>query len=210
MSDYLWDPSAEADPDVEEFEEALSHIRYRPGIPELPEPLEKAFQERRPGRSPQLLAAAAALAFMLLASGLWLGWQTNQRRAHPAQVANSNESFGAPDEIAKGEETAGQSGNEMQQMKGTVQLQKPLRDVWRCAPVRKRRVITDGGYEVRSPSAIQPVTKAPEQNLYASNAANGEAAKEQIMLALQISSAKLSLAQRLAQGTAARQSKLNP
>jgi hypothetical protein len=204
MSDYLWDPSAEADPEVEEFEEALGHIRYRPGIPELPERLERAFQERRPRRSPQLLAAAAALAFMLLASGLWLGWQTNQRRAQPAQVAGSNESFGSPGEIAKGDETVKQPGNEMREPIRAIQLQKTRRDAGRRTAMRKRREIIDDRYDARIPAAIQAVSKTPEQNLYASNGTNGEAAKEQIMLALQISSAKLSLAQRLAQGNAAR------
>ena len=211
MSDYLWDPSAKADPEVEEFEEALSYIRYRPAIPELPEPLERAFQERRTRRSPRLIAVAAALAFMLLALGLWLAWQTNHRGAQTVQVAGSNENLGLPDEMAKGERTIRQPGKEVQELNITVRLQKTRRDVRRRAPAQKRGEIADRSESVRSPSAIRPVmVKSPERDLYASNAAKGKAAKEQIMLALQISSAKLSLAQRLAQGVTARQGRLNP
>ena len=71
--DYLWDKSGEPDPEVERLEKALGSLRYR--RPAEPLPLPAAAPTRRSFRlsfSPAL-AAAAALLFLILAGGVWLG-----------------------------------------------------------------------------------------------------------------------------------------
>ncbi len=64
--DYLWDGSGEPDPAVERLERALSPLRSERPAPELP-----AAAGRRPFGG-MLAALAAAAAFLLAVSGLWL------------------------------------------------------------------------------------------------------------------------------------------
>jgi hypothetical protein len=211
MSDYLWDPSAEADPEVEEFEEALSCIRYRANTSKLPERLESAIGARHTFRSSHLFAVAASVALLMLAFGVWLSWNNYQKQASLVQVAGGNQNYVLRDEAPKTNAGFEQSRDMILTTETTSELQKPRPKLQRNATPRKPLEKPDNGYNNGgSASSRVMVTKMPVRNLYASNAVNGEAAKEQIMLALQISSAKLSLAQRLAQGNAARQSKLNP
>lgn len=204
MSDYLWDPSADADPEVKEFEEALSAIRYRAGTPELPNRLENALRMRRPKRLSWLLAAAAALAFVLLTSGLWLSWQPDQRRALPTQqAAGSNKNSSPLGAGPRGETAAAPRGDEAYESKETAQVGKSRRDVLGDGPARKRGGASAGGNKGgRRMAARSPAARAPGRELYVSDAASGEAAKAQIMLALQITSSKLGLAQRMAQKNA--------
>jgi hypothetical protein len=204
MSDYLWDPSADADPEVEEFEEALSAIRYRAGTPELPDRLEDALRMRRPKRISWLLAAAAALAFVLLTSGLWLSWRPDQRRALPTQQAAGSNENSSPLGAASGGETAAQPrGDGAHQSRETAHVGNSRRDVLGDRPARKRGEASAGGNKAgRRAAARSPAARAPGRELHGSDAASGEAAKAQIMLALQITSSKLGLAQRMAQKNA--------
>lgn len=202
MSDYLWDPSADADPEVEEFEEALSALRYRDGAPELPARLENALRVRRPKRRRWLLAAAAALAFVLLASGLWLGGRPDQRRATPTQqAAGSSENSNPPGPGSKGV-TAAPRDDEADRSGEKAQVGKLRRDVGSRGPARKRGEANAGGNKAGTrPATRPPAAPIPGSDLYVSSA-SGEAAKAQIMLALQITSSKLGLAQRMAQKNA--------
>jgi hypothetical protein len=204
MSDYLWDPSGDADPEVEEFEEALSAIRYRAGTSELPERLENALRMRRPKRLPWLLAAAAALAFVLFTSGLWLSWRPNQRRALPTQQAVGSNENSTPLGTSPGSETkAPPRGDEAHEPRETAQVGKSRRDVLSNGPARKQGEASAGGNKTgRRKGARSPAARTPGRELYVSDAASGEAAKAQIMLALQITSSKLGLAQRMAQKNA--------
>ncbi len=204
MSDYLWDPSADADPEVEEFEEALSVIRYRAGTPELPERLEIALRVRRPKRLPWLPAAAAAMAFLLLTSGLWLSRPSNQRRALPAQQAAGSKENSSPPRTGSGGETqAPPRGGEAHESKETAQVGKSRRDALSSGSARKRGESSAGGNKAgRRAAARSAAARAPGPESYVSDAPSGEAAKAQIMLALQITSSKLGLAQRMAQKNA--------
>lgn len=205
MSDYLWDPSAdEADAEVEEFEEALSVMRYRADTPEVPPRLEQALGLRRRRRFPRLLAAAAALAFMLLASGLWLSFRSGRRPTPPAQQAAAVvESFGPTGGGANGEGSA-PPGDKAHGLKAAAEPRKTRRDARRQVPMRKRAEALAGGGDAGKPPAIRtPAAGDRGRDLYATNVASGEAAKAQIMLALQIASSKLSMAQRMTQGKVA-------
>ena len=206
MSDYLWDPSADADPEVEEFEEALSVIRYRSTTPELPERLENALRVRRPKRLPWLLAAAAAVAFLLLTSGLLLSWRPSQRRALPAQQAAGSKENSSPPRTGSGGETeAPPRGGEAHEPRETAHVRKSRRDVSSNGSARKRGEAGAVGNKAgRRAAARSPAARTPGRESYVPDAASGEAAKAQIMLALQITSSKLGLAQRMAQKNAAR------
>ena len=202
MSDYLWDPSADADPEVEEFEEALSAIRYRPGTPELPARLENALRVRRPKRLRWLLAAAAALAFVLLASGLWLSGRPDRGRTiYTQQAAGGSENSSPLGPGSKGI-AAAPRGGEADRFVEKAQVGKLRRDVGSRGPARKRGEANAGGNMTGTrPPTRPPAAPAAGSDLSVSEA-GGEAAKAQIMLALQITSSKLGLAQRLAQKSA--------
>ena len=60
--DYLWDKSGEPDPQIQQLEEILGTLRYRP------RPLQLAPRRHYLG----LLAIAATVAIALLAGGFWL------------------------------------------------------------------------------------------------------------------------------------------
>jgi len=89
--DYLWDKSGEPDPEIQQLEEILGTLRYRP------QPLKLAqHSSTARGRYLSLLAIAATIAVALLAGGLWL--QT--RNTEPAIPAVA---FAAPAVPAIGE-----------------------------------------------------------------------------------------------------------
>jgi hypothetical protein len=203
MSDYLWDPSADADKEVEEFEDALSALRYRAGAPELPERLENALQVRRPKRLRWLLAAAAALSFVLLTSGLWLSWRPDKGRALPTQQAAGSNENSSPLGAAFRGETAAARGDKAHESGETAQVGKSRHYGLSSRHVRKHNEASAGGNRAgRRKVARSPAAEAPRREVYAADAASGEAAKAQIMLALQITSSKLGLAQRMAQKNA--------
>jgi negative regulator of sigma E activity len=64
--DYLWDKSGEPDPQIQELEQILAPLRYRP------KPLVM------PRRNYVPLAIAATLLVALLAGGLWLKFRTQE------------------------------------------------------------------------------------------------------------------------------------
>jgi len=64
--DYLWDKSGEPDPEIQQLEEILGTLRYRPRPLNLP---------RRRNYIP-LLAIAATVVMALLAGGLWIQIQS--------------------------------------------------------------------------------------------------------------------------------------
>ncbi|MBI3491267.1 MAG: FecR domain-containing protein [Acidobacteria bacterium] len=81
-NDYLWDPSATPDPDVERFERALGRLRSTPPVPVLADMVRRKPDATGPIRwrtarflAPSL-AAAAAVALMIAST-----WQTTRSAA---------------------------------------------------------------------------------------------------------------------------------
>ena len=74
--EYLWDKSGEPDPEVQQLEEILGTLRYRPRPLEIPKQL---GGERRRWYLPAL-AVAAAVALVIVATGLWLRIQKQQTK----------------------------------------------------------------------------------------------------------------------------------
>ena len=80
--DYLWDKSGEPDPQIQELEQILKPLRYRPKPLELPNEFPTARQ-----RNYLPLAVAATVLIALLITGLWLRLRT--QKSEPPQEARS-------------------------------------------------------------------------------------------------------------------------
>jgi hypothetical protein len=86
---YLWDRSGEPDAEVQELEELLGSLRYKPKPLEIPAHI-------RPGRRQSLLPAmamAAAIALFAVLMGVWFSFN---RRQSPALTATNNSRIDQP------------------------------------------------------------------------------------------------------------------
>ncbi len=93
--DYLWDGSGESDPEIEKLEGLLGRYRSERPAPELPETPVVPF---RPRRSAMLVpyAAAAAIALLSLALGLWLLTRQETAPSAPNRATNPDVAPSAP------------------------------------------------------------------------------------------------------------------
>jgi hypothetical protein len=177
-NDYLWDRTGDPDTEVQQLEDVLGTLRYQPRPFVLPAAIEPA--QRR--RFSPALAIAATIALMILAGGIWL-------RLHRQPISS-------PDNISQaGKVGTGQLPSAVPSSTATpVETVKPSeRDS--DALVRQRNPSGQRGraarHSNRSDSRLTMVTAAQR--------AEAEAAKDQLMLALRVVSAKLNLAQRKTQ-----------
>lgn len=76
--DYLWDKSGEPDPQIQELEQILAPLRYRPKPLELPVVRQRNYLP---------LAIAATVLIALLLTGMWLRLRT--QKSEPPQEAKS-------------------------------------------------------------------------------------------------------------------------
>jgi hypothetical protein len=83
--DYLWDKTGEPDPEIQKLEEVLGALRYQPKPLEIPQDL--LAPRKRTNHFP-LLAIAATVLLALLAAGVWLRVRTQRdSQPHQAKVA---------------------------------------------------------------------------------------------------------------------------
>lgn len=170
-NDYLWDRSGEADAEVQELEDVLGTLRYQPRRLELPAEVQPAPRSRFfvP------LAVAATIALMILAAGAWIRFDRHQV---------------SPPDIAKERVNSNQA----------LVASTPT-------PVRPDELIT-GSANQASPGVVERRRNLPPRNtnrnnipvrrdeMTATQRVEAEAAKDQLLLALRVASAKLNLAQR--------------
>jgi hypothetical protein len=94
--DYLWDKSGEPDPEIQQLEEILGTLRYRPRPLELPRDLRP---HRRRNYFPAL-AIAATVMLSLLAGIIWLRARTDnvpqQQQAHAPVLPPPSEEKAIP------------------------------------------------------------------------------------------------------------------
>src|ERR1041384_857642 len=164
---YLWDRTGEADAEVQRLEELLSTLRYQPKLLRIPSSITIGRK-----RSYGWLAIAAAVAFMVIAAGVWLRVRTlkstppaeasrDQRLAPLAPNAPSSE----PERVAVNKEPA--------------------------TPNIVRQPQRIAGTTIHKLRARHEAPRLTTQEL---------AQKEQLLTALRLVSAKLNLVQRKSQG----------
>lgn len=183
--DYLWDRTGEPDPEVQQLEDVLGTLRYQPQPLVLPDGLQP---RRRRGHVPPL-AIAATVALMILAGALWLRFQRRQMTMETTQIGPK-----AIEQKTVGpRETASPSTGPRDQQAAVN------RD--RQAGNQKRRPPARPVYGVAKHLNKQKDNQISSDVMTAAQREEISAAKEQLVLALRLASAKLNLAQRKAQGT---------
>ena len=184
-ADYLWDRTGEPDPEIQQLEEILGTLRYQPRPLEIPAGLHIG-RDRSFFRSHAApLAIAATVAMLLLGLGLWLGLQRLQR---------------SPQQIVKSPDTP-----QVQPVSSPDEKQNSALAVSSPEPERKR--IDESPRRHVNPSRFardsrrDRNTAVKDQQLTLKQQQEARAAKDQLMLALRVTSMKLNLAQRKAQST---------
>jgi hypothetical protein len=175
-NDYLWDRTGEPDAEVQQLEEVLGTLRYQPEPFQLPAAVQAAPRRR----FFSALAIAAALAFMILAGGIWLSLHRQQASAPDNIVKTPKEresrqpvNTSSPESTVERVRTLDKNPDEL------AAQRKP-------APRRNRAP----RHADRNDSPLL------RDEMTAAQRAEAEAAKVQLMLALRVVSAKLNLAQR--------------
>lgn len=188
-NDYLWDRTGEPDPEIQQLEEILGTLRYQPRPLEIPEGL-KVGRERSFFRGFAVpLAIAAAIATLLLGLGLWLGLQRLQR-SEPRQIVKNSASPAVvnPNPV----ETPADKKQNL-----TVAVSPPMSEKTHIDESSRH-----AGNPARLPGNSSRIRNAMlRDQLNARQKQEAEVAKNQLMLALRLTSAKLSLAQKKAQST---------
>jgi hypothetical protein len=176
-NDYLWDRTGEPDAEVQELEEVLGTLRYQPQPLSLPEDVQmKDSRKWYP-----LLAIAATIALVALALGIWLRVQPRQP-AQPDRFANKNSNTEEPQVVAPKDSPSPQL------------LKSP--EPKEVIPNAPRTPSHNRSTLARHLNRTRPSRQ--EEQMNAANRAEAEAAKQQLMLALRVVSAKLNFAQRKA------------
>jgi len=199
--DYLWDKTGEPDPEIQQLEEILGTLRHQPRPLEIPADLKT---DPRPGffsgLAPRLvpgLAIAATIVVVLLGLGLWLGLQRLQRGQPPAAAKAPK----TPAPISNPGSTAPNTPNEKQNEVVTLpDSDQKQSDGPRRHPVNPP-LLTANANRARN-EARKAVVKNPE--LAVNELQEGKAAKDQLMLALRVASAKLNFAQKKMQNPSPR------
>lgn len=90
--DYLWDKSGEPDPEIQELEEILGTLKYKPRPLAIPADL---LLPRRRSYRP-LIAIAAAVLFALLAAAVWVGVRQSERSTPEFVINDAGKSTPGP------------------------------------------------------------------------------------------------------------------
>jgi hypothetical protein len=185
--DYLWDKTGEPDPEVQELEELLGALRYRPKPLDIPAGLQVGRERSFFRDSAPRLAIAATIVMLLLGLGVWLGLQRLQRNRAPELAKSKDGLLAKPDAIDQS--TLNPDQNAVVASPNKIGLQPTE------GPVR---------LEVnQSQLAANPNRaghfRVKNQQLIAARRQEAEAAKDQLMLAFRMVSVKLNFAQKKAQ-----------
>jgi hypothetical protein len=176
--DYLWDRTGERDAELQELEDVLATLRYQPRPLVLPADVQPTS---RRWFSPAL-AIAAMILLAMVAAGLWLGLR-RQQTSHPeigmtpARPSERQDQSLPKAKIVGDQKPAVQSPALATNQNPTLQKTRTPRNAAKRNP--------------------------PLNEMTAAQRAEGEAAKEQLLLALRVASLKLNIAQRKNQGPAA-------
>jgi hypothetical protein len=178
--DYLWDRTGEPDEEIEELERVLGELKYQPRRLEIPVGVNVAHKSLYL----RALAIAATIAIILLGAGLWRGRQgtLDLRSARTVNSSPADKSLErpAPNSIAAGPVTASAPASTPA---ATFKRANRSGHSTLTASVNRERLATQA-----------------EPKLPANEVAEAQTAKQQLMLALRVVSAKLTVAQKRTQG----------
>ena len=180
--DYLWDKTGEPDPEVQQLEEILGTLRYQPRHLDIPAglPLGRGRSFFR-GFAPRL-AIAATIAMLLIGLGVWLALQRSER-SQPSEIVKTPPAPAANPSL-----------------KEVPSPNPELNPRIAVAPDHEQK---RGGvsrrHQVNQSLLAANATRARNEARHAAELREAEAAKDQLMLALRVASAKLNLAQRKTQ-----------
>jgi hypothetical protein len=191
--DYLWDKTGEPDPEVQQLEEILGTLRYQPRPLRIPAGL-RIDRERNffRGSAPRL-AIAATIAMLLFGLGVWLVKQRSER-SQPSEVVKTSDTPAAvnptitvaPTPIRESQPDVATA--KVPEAKPTVAPLRPRVNTTQLAENRARREGREAREALRESRQLAELREA-------------EAAKDQLMIALRVVSAKLTIAQKKTQGT---------
>jgi len=183
-ADYLWDKTGEPDPEIQQLEEILGTLRYQPRPLEIPAGLQVGRRRSLFRGYAAPLAIAATVAMLLLGLGLWLGLQRLER---------------SPQQVVKSPDTP--------QVRPVPPNEKQNSTVAVASPEPEQKRIVESPHRRVNPSSLARNSKrdrntaVKDQQLTLKQQQEARAAKDQLMLALRVTSLKLNLAQRKAQST---------
>ena len=183
--DYLWDKTGEPDPEVQELEEILGTLRYQPRPLDIPAGVQVGRERSFFRGSAPRLAIAATIAIVLLGLGLWLGLQRLQRD-QPAQLVKQAD----PPTVKPSPAT--ESNQDQHAVVAPTNNQTPQQ----IGGPRRR--------DLNQPRLAANTKRVRDnrvsgQQLTAARRQEAETAKNQLMLAFRMVSAKLNFAQKKAQ-----------
>lgn len=164
--DYLWDKSGAPDPETERLEHLLGRLHYQPQPLNLPLAPPVATSRRLLFPS---LAAAAAVALIAVAVGVWMSWQAGKKETTQSAATTVN----ATEERKEQASFAVGPRAETHEQQAQIALNQTPRH---HAPRYQR--------EENQPGIVP------------ANLTEEERAKAQLMLALHIASSKFNLAQK--------------
>ena len=176
--DYLWDRTGKADEEIEELERVLGKQKYQPRQLEIPVGVNVSHKSL-PLRA---LAIAATIAIIMLGAGLWRIRQS--RELQTARVTNSSPTERGLESPASTSVTASSAGEGARASIPDTTFNRANRSG--RSPL------------LASVERKQLATKA-EPRLPANEVAEAQAAKKQLLLALRVVSAKLTVAQKRTQ-----------
>jgi septal ring-binding cell division protein DamX len=208
MSDYLWDKSGEPDAEVQRLETLLGELRFEPGR-KLELPPEMTVPARSRSGWYAAFAVAAALALMILA-GVWFAVVRRHSSSTSSDLQVVENSTGvSPSKPVEPAPAAPRRANEVAVSGESESASNLSDDDDRAAPRPPDRVVpaslgrpsTRRSYQSDLKRRAELASNARQQRKANSpEMLEAERAKDQLMLALHVASAKINLAQRKAPG----------
>ena len=207
MSDYLWDKSGEPDAEVQRLETLLGELRFEPGR-KLELPPEMIVPARSRSGWYAAFAVAAALALMILA-GVWFAVvKRHSSKASDLRVVENptGASPSKPVEPApapprrENDVAASDEHNSENDLSDDRRRATPRPPPPRFVPAGLRRPSGGRSYQGSTRRRAQLASSAQQRKVNTTEMLEAERAKDQLMLALHVASAKLNLAQRKAPG----------
>ena len=195
--DYLWDKTGEADPEIERLEQKLSSLRFKRPAEPLPLPATAPRNLFRLSFPRPVLAAAAALLFLLLAGGLWLGLSRRTATTVDQKAATTGI---APEEQRVEREASGPRPPLGPELPPNVRDSRDEQEIASVppAPVSAPRPLAQ---KRSSSGARQLMVRRNASPRNEELARRGEEAKAQLIKALHIASDKLNEVQKKIQDT---------